>query len=119
MRCRIDRILWEAERSLENSHEYTGEDIMGDLLALAVRCGASDLHLTAGAPPVVRRHGRLWRLPELAKRGPFPARPEAGAFLWFGRICQIHLRVPTQKSLLTNPAWGVIFLSRTEQVFIL
>lgn len=51
------------------------------LLELAVKCGASDLHLTVGAPPVLRINGRLWRLPELAASGPPGAREEAENFL--------------------------------------
>jgi twitching motility protein PilT len=52
-----------------------------DLLLLAVRSGASDLHLTAGVPPVLRLHGRLWRVDELAREGPSPAREEAAALI--------------------------------------
>jgi twitching motility protein PilT len=37
------------------------------LLAMMVEHNASDLHLAAGSPPVIRVHGRLERLPELAK----------------------------------------------------
>ncbi|MGB9887083.1 MAG: type IV pilus twitching motility protein PilT [Moorellales bacterium] len=55
--------------------------MLDDLLRLAVRCGASDLHLTVGTPPVLRLHGRLWRLPALAEFGPEPARSEVAAVL--------------------------------------
>lgn len=51
------------------------------LLKLAVEIGASDLHLTAGVPVVVRLHGKLWRLPELARNGPEPAASRARDFL--------------------------------------
>lgn len=34
------------------------------LLRCAVECGASDLHLRMGEPPLIRLHGRLRRLPE-------------------------------------------------------
>src|SRR4051794_10025312 len=34
-----------------------------DLLAVMVEHNASDLHLTAGSPPVIRVNGRLERLP--------------------------------------------------------
>lgn len=36
------------------------------LLQLIVEIGASDLHITVGVPPMVRLHGRLRRLPDLA-----------------------------------------------------
>ena len=39
---------------------------LGDLLALAVRRGASDLHLSAGAPPMLRVDGAVEPLPEPA-----------------------------------------------------
>ena len=35
---------------------------IGDLLAFAVKNGASDLHLSAGLPPMVRIDGDLWRI---------------------------------------------------------
>ena len=38
-----------------------------DLLAVTVERGASDLHLTAGSPPVIRVNGRLERLPDHEK----------------------------------------------------
>lgn len=60
---------------------YRGENMVDDLLVLAVRCGASDLHLTVGVPPTLRLHGKLWRLPKLASSGPEPARREATAVL--------------------------------------
>ena len=60
---------------------YRGKSLADDLLALAVRCGASDLHLTVGTPPVLRLHGRLWRLDELAGSGPPEARAEVAALL--------------------------------------
>ncbi|MEW5932755.1 MAG: PilT/PilU family type 4a pilus ATPase, partial [Bacillota bacterium] len=36
---------------------------------------------TAGVPAVLRIHGRLWRLPELARQGPGKAQEAAAAFL--------------------------------------
>ncbi|MEW5932448.1 MAG: type IV pilus twitching motility protein PilT [Bacillota bacterium] len=51
------------------------------LLKLVVDAGASDLHLTAGVPAVLRVHGKLWRLPELARQGPERAREAAADFL--------------------------------------
>jgi twitching motility protein PilT len=56
---------------------YRGESLVDDLLTLAVRCGASDLHLTVGVPPVLRLHGRLWKLTDLAASGPAEAKREA------------------------------------------
>ena len=41
-----------------------------DLLAIAVERGASDLHLTAGSPPVIRVHGSLVRLTDFDKLTP-------------------------------------------------
>ena len=35
------------------------------LLERALACGASDLHLRAGSPPLMRLHGRLQPLPEV------------------------------------------------------
>ena len=35
------------------------------LLERALACGASDLHLRAGSPPLMRLHGRLKPLPEV------------------------------------------------------
>jgi twitching motility protein PilT len=35
---------------------------MNELLAKVVRVNASDLYVTAGQPPVIRRHGRMRRL---------------------------------------------------------
>jgi twitching motility protein PilT len=37
----------------------TGQIAMSDLLQLVVDEGASDLHITVGAPPILRIHGRL------------------------------------------------------------
>ena len=34
------------------------------LLERALACGASDLHVRAGSPPLMRLHGRLQPLPE-------------------------------------------------------
>ena len=34
---------------------------MHELFKMMLDQGASDLHLTAGAPPMVRVHGELWR----------------------------------------------------------
>jgi twitching motility protein PilT len=45
-----------------------------DLLGVTVERGASDLHLTAGSPPVIRVNGRLERLPDHAKVMPEEAR---------------------------------------------
>jgi len=70
-----------AVRGTSAEEAYCGHSLVDALLALAVRCGASDLHLTVGVPPVLRLHGRLWRLPELASSGPEPARGEAAAVL--------------------------------------
>ncbi|MQL51056.1 PilT/PilU family type 4a pilus ATPase [Desulfofundulus thermobenzoicus] len=47
------------------------------LLTFAVNIGASDVHLTAGVPPVVRLNGRLWKLTVLAQSGPPDVRAEA------------------------------------------
>jgi twitching motility protein PilT len=41
-----------------------------ELLELVLARGASDLHLTAGSPPVIRLHGELERLEEYPKLGP-------------------------------------------------
>jgi twitching motility protein PilT len=41
-----------------------------DLLAITVERGASDLHLTAGSPPVIRVHGTLVRLADFDKLTP-------------------------------------------------
>ena len=41
-----------------------------DLLAVMVDRNASDLHLTAGSPPVIRVHGRLERLADHDKFSP-------------------------------------------------
>src|SRR5215210_5777989 len=41
-----------------------------DLLALMVERNASDLHLTAGSPPVIRIHGNLERLADFDKLTP-------------------------------------------------
>jgi twitching motility protein PilT len=41
-----------------------------DMLARMVEHDASDLHLAAGSPPVIRVHGRLERLAELEKLSP-------------------------------------------------
>lgn len=76
----LELAVMEVERLAAES-PYEGETMMDDLLRLAVRCCASDLHLTVGAPPVLRLHGRLWRLPELAARGLDAARKEASAAL--------------------------------------
>jgi twitching motility protein PilT len=45
-----------------------------DLLAVTVERGASDLHLTAGSPPVIRVNGRLERLPDHDKVTPDESR---------------------------------------------
>lgn len=66
---------------LTQNPSYRGEVLVDDLLTLAVRCGASDLHLTVGVPPVLRLHGRLWKITDLAVSGPAGAREEAGAVL--------------------------------------
>ena len=41
-----------------------------DLLTVTVERGASDLHLTAGSPPVIRVNGRLERLADHDKITP-------------------------------------------------
>ncbi|HXF37631.1 MAG TPA: type IV pilus twitching motility protein PilT [Actinomycetota bacterium] len=41
-----------------------------ELLEVVLEKGASDLHLTAGAPPVIRLHGELHRLEEYPVLGP-------------------------------------------------
>ncbi len=41
-----------------------------ELLAAVAEHDASDLHLTAGSPPVIRVHGQLERLPDFAKLTP-------------------------------------------------
>ena len=41
-----------------------------DLLAVMVERDASDLHLTAGSPPVIRVNGQLERLVEYDKLSP-------------------------------------------------
>jgi twitching motility protein PilT len=66
---------------LTQNPSYRGEVLVDDLLTLAARCGASDLHLTVGVPPVLRLHGRLWKVTDLAVSGPAEAREEAGAVL--------------------------------------
>jgi twitching motility protein PilT len=46
--------------------DVTGDaqDELDTLLTALIRAGGSDLHLTAGAPPTVRVHGRLGHLPD-------------------------------------------------------
>jgi len=41
---------------------------MEDLLRLVLEEGASDLHLSVGTPPALRRHGRLLRCRESQRR---------------------------------------------------
>jgi twitching motility protein PilT len=65
----------------DSEQPYGGKNLVNDLLVLAVRCGASDLHLTVGVPPVLRLHGRLWKLTELAASGPGSTRREAAAVM--------------------------------------
>lgn len=72
--------ILDSARLLED-FPYRGECLVNDLLVLAVRCGASDLHLTVGVPPVLRLHGRLWKLPELATSDLESARDEAAAVM--------------------------------------
>src|SRR5687767_8931261 len=43
---------------------------LGDLLRLVMSRDGSDLHLTAGAPPVIRVHGKLQRLEGESKLQP-------------------------------------------------
>ncbi|QSZ28036.1 type IV pilus twitching motility protein PilT [Aceticella autotrophica] len=50
---------------LKEDFPYKGENLVDDLLTLAVRCKASDLHITAGTYPVLRLHGRLRKLGDL------------------------------------------------------
>lgn len=45
------------------SHTPTVSGPLLEWLSAAVECGASDLHLIAGHPPVVRLHGELTQLP--------------------------------------------------------
>lgn len=71
----------EGITNILDSLPYRGESLVDDLLILAVRCGASDLHLTVGVPPVLRLHGRLWKLTELAVSGPGSTRREAAAVM--------------------------------------
>lgn len=52
------------EAAVQNA-AYRGESPAEDLLVLAMRCGASDLHVTVGVPPVVRLNGRLVKIPDL------------------------------------------------------
>lgn len=59
---------------------YRGESLIDDLLTLAVRCRASDLHLTVGVPPVVRLNGQMKKIPEL-KRSSLETQTEMQAFL--------------------------------------
>lgn len=65
----------------DGGQSYGGKNLVDDLLVLAVRCGASDLHLTVGKTPVLRLHGRLWELTELAASGPESVRREATAVM--------------------------------------
>src|SRR5438876_4881627 len=46
------------------THSAEPETLIPDLLDLVLERGASDLHLTAGAPPVLRLLGDLVRLDE-------------------------------------------------------
>ncbi len=75
---------------------------------LMVEVGASDLHLTAGAPPVLRLHGHLWRLPELAAGGPGQAGERAAAFMRQHPACG--------RALETGPIGDLVshLLSRPE-----
>src|SRR4051812_49957755 len=45
------------------NHAVTNDYSIDDLLTAMVERNASDLHLTAGSPPVIRVTGRLERLP--------------------------------------------------------
>lgn len=54
---------------------------MEDLLKMAVGIGASDVHLTAGVPPVLRVEGKVWRLPDLASSGPEKVKARVADFL--------------------------------------
>lgn len=75
---RLKGTLEDMLKSIE-SFPYRGESLVDDLLTLAVRCGASDLHLTVGVPPVLRLHGRLWKLTDLVISGPSEVRREVEA----------------------------------------
>ncbi|HLJ12434.1 MAG TPA: PilT/PilU family type 4a pilus ATPase [Planctomycetaceae bacterium] len=62
-------------------------------LSRAIQLGASDLHIIAGHPPVLRLHGELTELPE-----PDLAADDAAAMLW--ALCPIEARsrLESQKS---------------------
>ena len=60
-----------AERSITVASTPLNID---DLLAVTVERGASDLHLTAGSPPVIRVNGRLERLADRDKVTPDESR---------------------------------------------
>ncbi|MGH2691161.1 MAG: type IV pilus twitching motility protein PilT, partial [Actinomycetota bacterium] len=53
-----------AHREQEARAEPDTELPIGELLRIVIARGASDLHLTMGAPPVIRLHGHLVRLVE-------------------------------------------------------
>lgn len=72
------------KRRVTGRHDYNEKSELDMLLTFAVNIGASDVHLTAGVPPVVRLHGRLWKLPELAQNGPPDTRAEADRFFQVG-----------------------------------
>jgi twitching motility protein PilT len=51
-------------RMMENGQTLSLDDVhIDELLRLTVQCGASDLHLTIGLPPMIRKDGRLVPLP--------------------------------------------------------
>lgn len=65
----IDESMMSAESALEGRIFDTGETLslddvhIDELLRLTVQAKASDLHLTVGLPPMIRRDGRLVPLP--------------------------------------------------------
>src|SRR5688572_13427418 len=61
----------EVTRLDPQSHHRPPEDMtVGRLLEQLAERGATDLHLTAGSPPVLRIHGRLVRIDEYPKLMP-------------------------------------------------
>jgi len=51
-------------RMLENGQTLSLDDVhIDELLRMTVQCGASDLHLTIGLPPMIRKDGKLVPLP--------------------------------------------------------
>jgi twitching motility protein PilT len=69
-------------------------DQVRELLGRAIEAGASDLHLIVGYPPVLRLHGELRELPDVALRG-----DETEAMLFALCPPELQARLRTQKNV--------------------